>query len=286
MNSQRTTVGTARYWRAAVVVSSALAVCVPAVLASVASAQPAPAASSAAPPPPAPTETAVTTPAPEAPNGPAVAAPAPAAPVATAPATTTAPPLAQPPKHDEYDGPPLLLTPKNKKPKLGGYGGLTVAYSHMLHRDGVLIGGEGGMLIEHRLTLGGAGYGFSRTPGGPPAADGTSRQFSSGYGGFVIRYAVYSDIPLYASFGVLIGGGAVSLAPHPQHNGDMHAENIEVRGYFVLQPDVSIHVNATRWLRFSLTAGYRVATAVEAFRYQADDVGGVVLGGNIQMGWF
>ena len=68
---------------------------------------------------------------------------------------------------------------------------------------------------EHRLTLGGAGYGFSRTPGGPPAADGTSRQFSSGYGGFVIRYAVYSDIPLYASFGVLIGlsGSAFVILP-------------------------------------------------------------------------
>ncbi len=52
------------------------------------------------------------------------------------------------------------------------------------------------------------------------------------------------------------------------------------------QPDVSIQVNATRWLRFSPTAGYRVATAVESFRYQADDIGGVVLGGNVQMGWF
>jgi len=268
-----------------VVVSSALGVLLPAFV-SVASAQPAPAASAPAPAPPVPSEPTLPTPAPEAPSSPAAPAPTPAAPVASAPAATAPPPVAQPPKHDEYDGPPLLLTPKNKKPKLGGYGGLTVAYSHMLHRDGVLVGGEGAMLIEHRLSLGGAGYGFSRSPGGPAALDGTARQYSSGYGGFVIRYAIYSDIPLYASFGVLIGGGAVSLAPHPQHNGDMHEEDIEVRGYFVLQPDVSIHVNATRWLRFSLTAGYRVATAVEAFRYQADDIGGVVLGGNIQLGWF
>ena len=34
--------------------------------------------------------------------------------------------------------------------------------------------------------------------------------------------------------------------PHPRHDGDMHEEDIEVRGYFVLQPDVSTHVNATR----------------------------------------
>src|SRR4051794_35448579 len=45
---------------------------------------------------------------------------------------------------------------------------LTVAYSHMLHRDGALVGGDGAMLVEYPLTLGGAGYGFSRAPGGRP----------------------------------------------------------------------------------------------------------------------
>jgi len=55
---------------------------------------------------------------------------------------------------------------------MGGYGGLTVAYSRMLHRDGVLIGGEGALLVEHRLSLGGGGYGFSRTSAGPSAPDG------------------------------------------------------------------------------------------------------------------
>jgi hypothetical protein len=239
---------------------------------------------------PAPAEPVATAPPAEEPSAPVTAAPAPDAPDApdaSAPAIVVAPPGAPPPQRDEYDGPPLLLTPKNRKPKLGGYGGLTVAYSHMLHRDGVLVGGEGALLIEHRLSLGGAGYGFSRTPAGPAAADDTRRQFSTGYGGFVVRYAVYSDIPVYASLGVLIGGGVVTLAPRPQDdNDDRDDRNVQVRGYFVLQPDISIHVNATRWLRFSLTGGYRVASAVDAFHYRADDLGGVVLGGNVQLGWF
>ena len=42
----------------------------------------------------------------------------------------------------------------------------------------------------------------------------------------------------------------------------------------------------TRWLRLSLTAGYRFATGVDSFHFQADDVGGAVVGGNIQAGWF
>jgi hypothetical protein len=156
----------------------------------------------------------------------------------------------------------------------------------MLHQDGVLVGGEGAMLMEHRLSLGAAGYGFSRTPGGPPAPDGIARHYVTGYGGFMLRYAVYSDIPLYASFGVLVGGGAITLTPYHHDDADHHGEDVEVRGFFVFQPDVSLHANATRWLRFSLTAGYRVATGVDSFRYKADDIGGAVIGGNVQAGWF
>lgn len=230
---------------------------------------------------------------------PTSSAPAPApvpvpaeSPPRVAPATqTTAPsaagtvPLPPPPtRHEEYDGPPLLLGHKNKKPQIGGYGGPTIAYSRMLGRDGVLIGGEGGVLIDHRLTLGGAGYAFSRTPDGPPAPDGSPRNYFSGYGGFVIRYAVYADMPIYASLGLLLGGGAITLATRDHdHEGD---ENAEVRGYFVAQPDASLHVNLTRWLRVSLLGGYRIASGVEAFHYQASDISGAVVGGNIQGGWF
>jgi hypothetical protein len=179
----------------------------------------------------------------------------------------------------------LLLGDSKKKLRMGGYGGLTVAYSHMLHRDGVLVGGEGAVLVEHRLSFGGAGYAFSRSPSGPPATDGASREFFAGYGGVLVRYAAFvSDIPCYASFGVLIGGGAITLASrdHQDHE-DHHAE---VRGFFVMQPDVTLHVNATRWLRFGITGGYRLATAVEHFGFAGDDVSGAVAGGNIQAGWF
>jgi|GEM_PF-1589765 len=265
---------------------------------------PTPAASA----PAAPAPSAVPAPAPPVTGAPASAAPAPnaaqplpaepSAPVATpvpsaaasgntaipADATTQQPVTRA--KHDEYDGPPLLLGDKKKKLTLGGYGGPTIAYTHMLRRDGVLIGGEGAVLIDHRLSFGGAGYVFSRTPDGPAAADGTAREFFTGYGGFLIRYAVYSQIPVYASFGTLIGGGALTLAPRHQDDDDTSDDHVQTRGFFVLQPDVSLHVNATRWLRFGLTFGYRIATAVDHFAYQSNEMSGPIVGGNFQGGWF
>jgi hypothetical protein len=178
-----------------------------------------------------------------------------------------------------------------KKPAFGGYGGPTIAYTHMLHRDGALIGLEGAFLIDHRLSLGLAGYGFTRTPDGPPTALGTPREFATGYGGFQIRYAAFlPDVPVYASIGMLFGGGTVVLAVDHDWDEDWEegdADDIsEVSdGYFVIQPDITLHTNITRWLRFGITGGYRFAGPVDDGDFDGDALRGVVVGGNIQAGW-
>jgi hypothetical protein len=164
----------------------------------------------------------------------------------------------------------------------------------MLHRDGALTDLEVAIIADHRISLGLAGYVFSRTPGGPAAPDGTPRQYGTGYGGVLFRYATYSNLPIYASIGALVGGGVLSLYSSNYHthshesdsSGDDWQYNSENEGFFVFQPDVSLHVNATRWMRFSLTGGYRMATAVHRFGYDAKSLGGGFAGGSIDLGWF
>lgn len=262
---------------------------------------PATTAPAAAPAPPAADAAPATAGSPGAPD----AAPSPAAPVAAAPA---APPPEPPPpvythraalpplpSNAAYDGPPLLFG--GGKPKLGAYASLGVAYTHMLHRDGVVTDLEADVLVEHRLSLGLAGYIFSRTPRGPATYDGVPREFATAYGGLRVRYAFFAEhFPLYASAGVLVGGGVLSLQDRDfrRRNGcgsawdDDCSEDDDARyaGYFVVQPDLAVHANATRWLRFSLTGGYRVASAANALGYGAAALSGVVAGGSIDIGWF
>ncbi len=194
-----------------------------------------------------------------------------------------------------YDGPPLLLGPG--KVKLGAYGSLGVAYTHMLHRDGVATDFAAAVLIDHRISIGLAGYLFSRTPKGPANLDGTPREFSTVYGGLLLRYAVFADFPVYGSLGVLVGGGALVLRDrwdYYRRDRDLELEDEDdyvtrretAEGYFVAQPDITLHVNATRWLRFGVTGGYRFATAVERFGYDSTAMSGAVVGGNVELGWF
>jgi hypothetical protein len=190
-----------------------------------------------------------------------------------------------------YDGPPLLFTSGPGKPKLGAYGGLGVAYTHMLHRDGVVVDLSGAILIDHTVSLGIAGYFFSRTPSGPDYFL-TEREYRASYVGAFVRYHIYGDFPVYASLGALVGGGMLwlgeELYDHDDyhHDDDYNSNASQLRGNFVFQPDISIHTNATRWLRFTLTGGYRVATAVNDFGYDSQAMSGVVAGGKIEMGWF
>ncbi|HVU05979.1 MAG TPA: hypothetical protein VHE30_29720, partial [Polyangiaceae bacterium] len=100
----------------------------------------------------------------------------------------------------EYDGPPTLVRGSHR-PKLGGYASFGGAYTHMLGRDGGLMSLEAAFLLDHRFSIGFAGYGFTRTPSGPADVDGTPRQFAAGYGGLAVRYSLVSDLPVYATVG-------------------------------------------------------------------------------------
>lgn len=238
--------------------------------------------------------------APEAARPPAMPPPTEPAPATPTPPMTVAPPPAEPapPSHNDYDGPPLLFgADKKKKLHVGAYGGLGVAYTRMLHRDGALVSLEGAVLVDHRLSIGLAGYGLSRTPRGPDTLDGNRREFRTGYGGLTLRYAAFApSFPVYASLGVLVGGGVLGLDSErgwddddwddDDWDDDGRRRDQRIEGYFVTQPDITLHVNATRWLRFGITGGYRFASGVDTFGYASKAMSGAVVGGNIQLGWF
>ncbi|HVY28886.1 MAG TPA: hypothetical protein VHB79_20155 [Polyangiaceae bacterium] len=213
---------------------------------------------------------------------------------ANAPAVTLAATPPGPPR-DAYEGPPLLLA-KGQKHKLGGYGGFGGGYTRLIGRDSGLVSLEGAMLFDHRFSIGLVGYGFTRLPSGPAASDGTAQQFSAGYGGLALRYSVFGNLPVYGTFGLVLGGGAVNL--HPKYdwsddsnwNDDFDNRRDDRAGRFdsflFAQPEIALNANATRWLRLGATLGYRFTGGIGRFGLSESDVNGIVAGGNIQLGWF
>jgi hypothetical protein len=215
-----------------------------------------------------------------------------AAPALAAPAAAAA---SQPaPAQDADDGPPRLIGGRGKKTRVGGYGSIGAAYTPFMGRESGLMSLEGAVLIDHRLSLGFAGYGFTRTPCGCRAGDGSATELGAGYTGFVARYSVFTSLPVYISLGMLVGGGATNL----HRKGDTATEGEddlwddeewdegEFDTFAVVQPEATLHLNVTRWFRVGLNAGYRFTAGVNRFGLDESDLDGPVLGGSLQFGWF
>jgi hypothetical protein len=230
-----------------------------------------------------------TTASPAAPSATAAQPPAPAstpAQTTPAPAETNAPPPApaatqtpiEPARSDE---PPTLFGSKSLK--VGGYGTLGVRYARINGEDGALSGIEGALLLDHRFAIGFAGYGWGNQQ------RITSKRFIDqpylhfGYGGLLFRYHVYiPNSPVYFSGAALVGGGVVGLTN--TWDGDLYRENSDA--FFIVEPQLGVHINFTRWMRMGIDAGYRVTSGIGKFDFTESDFNGVSLGGNIGFGWF
>jgi hypothetical protein len=193
--------------------------------------------------------------------------------------------IADPPENAGEDAEPPLLFGKDFD--VGGYGGVDVLYSRMFGESGALVGLSGALLLDHRLSLGVAGYGWTNSQSAPPDALGNAQRFETGYGGFTIRYALYlPKAPVYLSVGALLGGGAIGLVNENEEDFDSFEDNHGEDVFAVVQPDVTLHANLTPWMRLGVTAGYRFTSGVDKHGYDESDVNGVVVGGQLQFGAF
>jgi hypothetical protein len=153
---------------------------------------------------------------------------------------------------------------------LGGYAGVGFRYSRLFGRDGFVAGAEMALLLSHRLAIGVSGYGGDSDPGDA---------LSFGYGGVVVRYHFpLQSSPFYLSLGALTAAGAVGDGVEAAEGGD------DDDAVFVFEPQVSGHLNVTRWLRVGVDVGYRLVSGSE--RYPARDLRSPIAGFHAQLGWF
>lgn len=176
----------------------------------------------------------------------------------------------------------------------GGFGGVGVMYSRIAHTDGVLVCGEGAIIIDHALTFGGGGCGFATHVSAAPYTSGPLKEYNElrfGYGGAIIRYHFFSKRLVNVSVGTMIGAGGIVIgnqldaAGNPSSK-DSDWKELSTEAMFVIEPQVGAYLNFTRWARAAVIGGYRVVSGVETKNLSASDISGVTLGGALQFGWF
>jgi len=167
--------------------------------------------------------------------------------------------------------------------KIGGYGALGARYARVNGDNGAFLGGEGALLIDHRLAIGLAGYGWSNERRIPVNDYVGERYMHLGYGGLLLRYHVLiPQSPVSISVATLIGGGAVGVTAN--RDDKIHSDNSDA--FFVFEPQLGAYVYLTRWMRLGVDASYRLVSGVNRFGFTESNFRGASVGGSIGFGWF
>lgn len=166
----------------------------------------------------------------------------------------------------------------------GGFGGPVVTFSSIKNNTGVLVGGRGGWIINHMITLGGGGYGLvTRIPTIPSIAGDDSLSLAMGYGGFEMGLVMNSWKLTHLSFFILIGGGGVS---HVRWDSDDYDLNNNGDAFFVLEPSVEAVLNITTFFRISAGASYRYISGLEIQEITDSDLTGLTAKISLKFGSF
>jgi len=168
----------------------------------------------------------------------------------------------------------------------GGYGGPVVRVGEFNKTAGLLVGGAGAFLIDHRVHVGLAGYGLT-TVVEPNIAGGDSMRLNMGYGGGTLGYTFMPDEVVHFDVNVLVGAGGLDYVRQSTYWGAEDHRDFGVSdAFFVTEPSIGAEVNVARNVRLRLDASYRYVNGVETAGMTDKDLSGFNGGLTLKFGSF
>jgi len=139
----------------------------------------------------------------------------------------------------------------------GGFGAPVVKFTQVNGEFGLMVGGRGGWIINHRFVLGGGGYGLVNDSwvNGVPLES----QLQFGYGGLELEGIIASNSIVHFTVSSLVGGGGVTF-------GLTQSDAV-----FVLEPQATVELNITSFMRMNVGGGYRWVTDVDLYPFTNGD---------------
>lgn len=146
---------------------------------------------------------------------------------------------------------------------IGGYGAFSVRYFGIDNRDGIMLGGRGGIIVGHGISFGLIGTGFLTQPIYDPMV-GEDAMIVGGYGGIYIEPILLPRFPVHIAVPITIGGGGIGYNINRYDNNWEHwDDNNDGRGFLLFEPGVEVEFNVMRHFRFAVGASYKFTSNIE-----------------------
>ena len=175
---------------------------------------------------------------------------------------------------EKTDSPEMQTLFGNKNISIGGMGGPQVGLTSFNNREVWLVGGRGGVVINHSLIIGGGGWGIANMPKFYSIGGNDHAYIEGGYGGMLIEPIIKSNKLIHITMPILIGGGNLVWVKDPDQDPMDSMNEIDNDSFFVLEPGVEIELNVVRFMRIAAGIKYRWAPNLDLVDTQSDPFNG------------
>ena len=152
--------------------------------------------------------------------------------------------------------------------KFGVIGGLSMKLAQINGNIGLFTGGDGGVIFNNSLMLGGAGYTLAtKIDAGKIFTPNLEMDMS--YGGVILGYINNNNDAVHYNIQALIGGGSVSWSTKTGWFVFKHwtEENDEYFGkdyFFVIEPSANVDMRLTKFISMEFGLSYLFALDVKS----------------------
>lgn len=169
--------------------------------------------------------------------------------------------------YDDYDE--TLIQPHMV---VGGYFAVGTKHTQVKEAFSFFMYGRASMVINHTWAIGAGGCGIVNDPIPEYFEDEPGfLKLRMYYGGWIPEFIPWSKNVLHLSIPVLIGAGKV------EYKGDYRDSKTgeDSDTYFIVEPEINLEWNITRFWRLDLGASYRFVSGCELGDVSNEDLSGV-----------
>lgn len=138
----------------------------------------------------------------------------------------------------------------------GGYGAPTIALTAVNGDRAILVGGQGGWIINRHFVIGGGGRGLATDQ--RATLNGEPVDLQMGYGGALVEYIGAPSRIVHYGAEVLIGAGGAQLLDESSAGDPDDADVLENTSFFASEVGGRLELNVTTFFRVGLSGGYRL----------------------------
>ncbi len=172
------------------------------------------------------------------------------------------------------------------------HGGQISAINHVSYINGNwsnLTGGKITWIINHKLSIGGEGFGFTYPTDrekftGKPYS-GTESKVGLGYGGPYLEYFFWPENIFTIAPGLMVGAGGFGY--YNTNDSDETADSKSSSDVFlIVTPEVNIFLNITKYIRIGAGVSYRFVNGLDTEGFTDRDFRGFSMSLSISAGFF